>query len=201
MVHRGRLPLSAVLHRGGACDGVPGADAMDEPPPPARRLRLKPKEVAPLDTVARPGDGTAISVQLIHRENKLAADKRAGIETDPAAPHPGSAAIPLPPPRREEREMAPPAEPDPGRQIDVRDMLRGNAAANQALGELVAMPKRRTSRRRQDFAAILVLAGGAAALLLAFFRHDPEIVALGLFAIGFATAVVSWLIFGMMDRY
>ena len=49
---------------------------MDDEKPDTRHLVLKPKEVVPTDPPSRPGDGTAISVQLIHRQNRLAEEKR-----------------------------------------------------------------------------------------------------------------------------
>jgi hypothetical protein len=63
---------------------------MDDELPPKRRLSLKPREVEPVDKVARAGDGTAISVKLIHRENQLAAERPpASWQGDLMTPPPG----------------------------------------------------------------------------------------------------------------
>ena len=40
-----------------------------------RHLALKPKEIVPTDSRALPGDGTAISVRLIHKQNQVAEEK------------------------------------------------------------------------------------------------------------------------------
>src|ERR1017187_520604 len=48
---------------------------MDDENPDTRHLVLKPKEIVPMDRPSRPGDGTAISVQLMHRENVVAEAK------------------------------------------------------------------------------------------------------------------------------
>src|SRR5271163_844774 len=50
---------------------------MNDEKPSTKHLVLKPKEIVPLDSVARPGDGNAISVQLIHKQNELAEQKAA----------------------------------------------------------------------------------------------------------------------------
>ena len=47
----------------------------DDEDPPVRRFALKPKEITPTETAARPGDGTAISVELIHRQNRIAGER------------------------------------------------------------------------------------------------------------------------------
>ena len=44
----------------------------DDDIPSVRKLVLKPREVTRTDAVARPGDGTEISVPLIHRQNRIA---------------------------------------------------------------------------------------------------------------------------------
>jgi hypothetical protein len=177
---------------------------MDDETPPARRLTLKPKEVIPTDQIARPGDGTAISVQLMHRANKLADDKRAGIEPDMAAAHPGSvpqaASTPLQP---EPEAPAPAALPEtpPDEVIDVSDMLRANQLAANDREGLIAMPKPRRSRRRQDFALILGIGAAATGVLMVVFRADTQIVAMGMFAIVFLTVILAWVMFGVMDKY
>jgi hypothetical protein len=177
---------------------------MEDEKPPVRRLTLKPKEVIPTDQVARPGDGTAISVQLMHRENKLADDKREGVEPDSEAPYPGAAPSPAAVPFQPAPADAEPGEtpqPPADEPMEVGDMLRANQmAANEAEG-LIAMPPPRRSRRRQDFMVLLGLAAGATAVLMVVFRQDEQVMALGMFAIVFLTVILAWVMFGIMDKY
>jgi hypothetical protein len=182
---------------------------MDEEKPPVRRLTLKPKEIIPTETAARPGDGTAISVQLMHRENKQADDKRAGIAPDPGSPHPGSphpgstpqAAAP-PVPRLPEEPASEAAQEISGDGvIDVSDMLRANQLAANDREGLIAMPKPRRSRRRQDLMLILGLGASATVVLMVVFRSDAQIIGLGMFAIVFLTVILAWVMFGIMDKY
>lgn len=184
---------------------------MDDEQPPVRRLKLKAKEVDPIDKVARAGDGSAISVQLMHQVNKLADEKAAGRQPEVEAPHPGSAprptAIPFRPrnavPEREAPAGGPaPEEPVADESITVQEMLLTNRiAAQEAEPELIAMPKPQRVRRRQDFAFVLAGAGCATLLLLALFRHEKEMLALGFFGIAFTTILLGWIIFGAMDKY
>jgi hypothetical protein len=177
---------------------------MDEEKPPVRRLTLKPREVVPTDQAARSGDGTAISVQLMHRENKLADDKRAGMEPDMAAPHPGSPPETAPAaPVRGGETPAPAGLPEAQADgvIDVSDMLRANQLAANDREGLIEMPKPRRSRRRQDFALLLGIGAAATAVLLVVFRSDTQIVAMGIFAIAFLTVILAWVMFGVMDKY
>jgi hypothetical protein len=48
----------------------------DDDKPSGRKLVLKPREVTRTDPSARPGDGTEISVALIHRQNRIAEERR-----------------------------------------------------------------------------------------------------------------------------
>jgi hypothetical protein len=187
---------------------------MEEDPPQPRRLKLKAKEISPVDQVARAGDGTAISVQLMHKMNQLAAEKaaagaEAGTTYSGAAPRP--AAIPFGPTARTDapRKVA---EPDPGTElaevlepepenISVQDMLLANKLAAEERDKIVAMPPRRRSRRRQDFALILGVGAAATGTLMLVFRHDAQLIGLGMFAIVFLTVILAWIMFGVMDRY
>ena len=42
----------------------------DDATPPVRKLVLKPKEITPTDQVSRLGDGTEISIRLMHKQNE-----------------------------------------------------------------------------------------------------------------------------------
>jgi hypothetical protein len=169
---------------------------MDEEKPPARRLVLKPKDIVVTEVAARPGDGTAISVDLIHRQNQIAAARGklpASPENDPFAeasdlfrPKPAAA----PPSQGEEPE------------VSIPGMLLQNAeAVRETEPELIAMPKPRKSRRRRDFALVLACGATSAGVLGLVFRHDLQMVGLGMFVIVFSTVICAWIMYGVMDRY
>lgn len=153
---------------------------MDEEKPPARRLVLKPREVVPTEERSLPGDGTAISVGLIHSQNKVAEAKAAAaVRPDPE----------------------PEAAQDPDA-IKVHDMLRQNLmAAADPKSELIAMPARRGSRRNRDFALVMGVAIAAMGLLALVSRGDPRVMALALVGIGTLALVLAWIIYFVMDRY
>lgn len=169
---------------------------MDEEKPPVRRLVLKPKDVVPTEVAARPGDGTAISVDLIHRQNQIAAARGklpASPESDPFAeasdlfrPMPAAA----PPSQGEEPE------------VSIPGMLLQNAeAVKETEPELIAMPAPRKSRRRRDFALILACGAVSASILGLIFRHDLQMLGLGMFVIVFSIVICAWIMFAVMDRY
>jgi hypothetical protein len=178
---------------------------MDEEKPPVRRLVLKHREITPVDTVARTGDGTAISVQLIHQQNRLADERHAASAVGAAEPAPAPAGPPgvsspfkLP----EITPLDPPSPPGDADAITVAGMLnRNHAAAIDSGPELIAMPKPRASRRHRDFVFILGVATASVGTLLAVFRHDRQMVGLGLFGIVFLTVILAWIMYGVMDRY
>jgi hypothetical protein len=179
---------------------------MDEKDPPVRRLTLKPKEVSATDKPSRPGDGTAISVRLIHRENQLAEERRAGSDrgVPPAQPHDTGDAPGATSPFRatEVTPTDPPSHPgDPG-SISVHEILSQNRrAAVRTEPELIAMPAPRKSRRNRDFAVLLGAAVLSTGVVVAVFRRDAEIISLALFGIVFTAAILAWIIYGVMDRY
>jgi hypothetical protein len=169
---------------------------MDEEKPPVRRLVLKPKDVVPTEVPARPGDGTAISVDLIHRQNQIAAARGklpASPENDPFA----EASDLFRP-----KTAASPASQGEEPEVSVEGMLLRNAAAvKETEPELIAMPAPRKSRRRRDFALVLACGATSAAALAVVFRHDLEMLGLGMFIIVFSTAICAWIMYGVMDRY
>jgi hypothetical protein len=65
--------------------------------PSTKHLSLKPKEITPIDPRAVQGDGTAISVKLIHAQNRVAEEKakaRAATSTPfPASDQPAEPAL------------------------------------------------------------------------------------------------------------
>jgi hypothetical protein len=174
--------------------------AMDDEKPPVRRLMLKQREVVPVDTVAQTGDGTAMSVPLIHQMNALAAAKhdplagREPVPQDPAL----SPRFTLP----DITPLDPPSPPGDEDAITVAGMLnRNHVAAIDSGPELIAMPKPRKSKRHRDFVLILGLAAVSVGSLAAIFRHDRQVMALALFGIVFLTVILAWIMYGVMDRY
>ena len=153
---------------------------MDEEQQPPRRLTLKAKEIVPTDERSRPGDGTALSVELMHRMNE-AAEARAAARARP------------------EGELLGIPDPDA---IRVHDMLRHSLGAKASpKDELIAMPARRRSRRNRDFLLLLSCAGVAALVLGIVFRNNLPVVGLALAAIAMLVLVFAWILFGVMDRY
>jgi len=178
---------------------------MDDKDPPLRRFTLKPKEVVPTESPSRPGDGTAISVDLIHRENRIAEEKSAGGRWGrapvPPAPDvaPGGAA-PFKP--KEITPMDPPSQPGDESAISVHEMLRQNrVAADESTPELIALPPRRRSRRHRDFAVVLFAATVSIVVATVVFRHEPGMIALTWIGRGFATSILGWVLYGVMVRY
>jgi hypothetical protein len=174
---------------------------MDDPPPPKHRLALKPREVDPVDKVARTGDGTAISVQLIHKLNQQAADRKPGDTLQPPAAGEleGDPSIFR---QRTVEPLDPPSAAGDEEAISVQGMLhRNHSAAIDTGPELIAMPARRRSRRHRDFMLLLAAATLAIGVLGVVFRQDRQIVALALFGIVFTTVILAWVMYGIMDRY
>lgn len=162
---------------------------MDDEKPQVRRLTLKPKEIVQTETVARPGDGSAISVKLMHLENRNAE----------AQPRPE----PIPFKARNPAEDAQPDVPfvvETDDTISVHDILQENRLA-AAEPEIIAMPVHRRSRRNRDFMLIVGTAIAFTGILAFVFRENRELVGLGMFIIVFMTAVLAWIMYGVMDRY
>lgn len=179
---------------------------MDDPPPPKPRLVLKAREVEPVDTVARAGDGTAISVKLMHKVNQLAEQRPPGsLMGDPSAPPSVDDGLEGDPSVFRQKEITPtdpPAAAGDEEAISVSGMLqRNHAAAIDSGPELIAMPVRRRSRRHRDFMVLIVGALLSVGVLGIVFRDDKQMVALALFGIVFLTVILTWVMYGIMDRY
>jgi hypothetical protein len=152
---------------------------MDEETPPVRRLKLRPNEPLPTEERSLPGDGTAFSVSLAHHQNEIAEAKAAALPK-----------VEQPPP---------PEDPEA---IRIHDMLRQNLrAAQDPRSELIAMPERRRSRRNRDFLMLVGAALVADLVLSLIFRKDLRVIALAQAAIGTLTAMLAWIIYGVMDHY
>jgi hypothetical protein len=178
---------------------------MDEENPPVRRFQLKAKEVEPVDKVARPGDGTAISVRLMHLQNNLASDRKIQSPDDADRPAPAGEGAAGAPPIFRQRDFVPidpPAAAGDENAISVESiLLRNRAAAHEKESQLIAMPPRRRSRRHRDFVVVLLVAAGSGGILAAVFRDNMQIVGMALLGIVFLTVILAWVIYGIMDRY
>jgi hypothetical protein len=179
---------------------------MDDEKPDTRHLVLKPKEVELTEERSRPGDGTAISVQLIHRQNALAEEKAAREKRRgrgaPTAP--GGGPAPALPPVFKPREIVPtdlPATPGDEESISVPDILLENQIAEHGKGWWrVKGRKRRKSRRNRDF---LLIVGGldlAIAVLMRVMSNTMTTI-YGIAGITLITSTFAWIMFVVNDDY
>lgn len=179
---------------------------MDDEKPSTKHLALKPKEIVPTDSVARPGDGQAISVQLIHRENRLA-EQRAAERRRTQAPFPvspGAGAPPLSPVfrPREVVPLDPPSHAGDGEAIRVPDILLENriAEVESGWGRILHRKRRRISRRTRDY---LLVVGTLDLAILGFVGWSPNPVSFvyGIAAVTLLTSSAAWIMFVVMDEY
>jgi|CZKI01.1.fsa_nt_gi hypothetical protein len=178
----------------------------DDEDPPVRRFALKPKEITPTETAARPGDGTAISVELIHRQNEIAARRPSLRKGDdhPQSP-PGEMGAPggragFGPKEITPTEMA--ARPGDGTAISVELIHRQNRIAGERLGpEIIALPAKRRSKRTRDFILLVTVAGGLAGALVLQLPRTPGTLVMWLVLVIVAAMLLAWVMFGVMDDY
>jgi hypothetical protein len=178
---------------------------MDDEKPDTRHLVLKPKEIVPMDKVCRPGDGTAISVRLIHRENALAEAKSSGRKRRPPAPLADrpQAEPPLPPVFRpkEIEPLDPPSRAGDEDAISVPKILLENHVAElqSGLGR-VKRRKGRTSRRNRDF---FLLVGGLDLAIAVYIKVMSNSVSTiyGVAGITLVTSTFAWIMFVVNDDY
>jgi hypothetical protein len=178
---------------------------MDEEKPETRHLVLKPKEVVPIDAISRPGDGTTISVQLIHLQNRLAEEKSVGRER--AAPGQGAprtdAAPELPPvfKPKELTPMDPPAFAGDEEAISVPGILLENRIAEDKSGwGRIRHGKGRKSKRNRDF--VLVVGGFDLTIAVLMKVMANQITTIyGLSAILLVTTIFAWVMFVVNDDY
>ncbi len=178
----------------------------DDENPPVRRFVLKPKEITPTETPARPGDGTAISVQLMHRQNELAEErsslrKREGWPQSPPDAPVGPVGSPLLAPKEitptETRACA-----GDGTAISARLILQDNLAAAKKLNpEIVELPHRKMSRRTRDFFLLMAAVIIALAFFMQMLPRTMGTLIMGLVITGFAGVMFAWIMFGVMDDY
>jgi hypothetical protein len=178
---------------------------MEDEKPSTKHLVLKPREVTPTDRVSRPGDGTEISVQLIHRQNQLA-EERAARGTRGPFPDPepaGGSAPPLSPVFKPKEIVAvnQPARAGDEEAIAVPDILLENRIAEEESGwGRVKHRKKKFSRRTRDF---LVGVGtvDAAIILFMHWSLNPVSFIFGLSAVTLLTSWAAWIMFVVMDDY
>jgi hypothetical protein len=178
----------------------------DDETPPVRKLVLKAKDITPTDSAARVGDGTAISVRLMHKVNELA-EGGSGLRGTanpelgaPAAP-PGTAS-PSPFARKDIDLTDAPAQAADGTAISASLILKQNRMAEERHApELIAMPPRRRSKRARDFILMEALALLLVAALVLALPTTAGSFIFGLFLFVFVSATLAWIIFGVMDDY
>jgi len=178
---------------------------MDDEKPDTRHLVLKPKEIIPTDKASRPGDGTAISVQLIHRENALAEEKSSRRRRHERGPLSNRAeAAPALPPVFRPKEIAPldpPSKHGDEEAIHVPDILLENRISEErsGWGRIKRWNKRR-SKRNRDF---LLLVGGLDIAIATYIKVASSTVTTvyGIAAITLVTSMFAWIMFVVNDDY
>jgi hypothetical protein len=179
---------------------------MDDEKPSTKHLVLKPKEIVPTDNRSRPGDGQAISVQLIHRENVLA-EQRAAARMTSKAPFLAPAGVDAPPlsPIFKPKEIVPLDPPAPANDEDaikVPDILLENRMAEEesGWGRIYYRKGKRISRRTRDF---LIVVGSADLAIYAFVHWSFNAVSFiyGIAAATLLTSTAAWIMFAVMDDY
>ena len=177
---------------------------MEDEKPSTKHLVLKPKEITPIDKLSRPGDGTTISVQLIHEQNRIAEEKWA-IRNKTGAPFP----LPAEPepalhPAFKPKEIEtvnPMAHPDDEEAIHVSEILLENRIAEERSGwGRIKFWRRRKSKRTRDF-LVGVGAVDLAIGVMVFMQHDPVTLIYGISGITLVTSTTAWIMFFVMDDY
>lgn len=176
---------------------------MDDEIPSTKHLVLKPREVEPIDRLSRPGDGTAISVQLIHEQNRIAEEKAVHRKRE-------GTAFPVPPAEPElprgfkAKEIDPvnaPAHPGDSEAIRVPEILLQNRIAEERSGwGRITNWRKRKSRRIRDFLLIL---GFLDLPVIVLMRSQPNTI-MFVYGIAFVTMVTSisaWMLFFVLDDY
>jgi len=176
---------------------------MEDEIPSTKHLVLKPKEIVPVDGPARPGDGQALSVQLIHHQNRLAEEKAAHRRKEGAA-FPEHESGPALPPIFKPKEIDPvdaPSRPGDEEAIRVQELLLQNRIAEeQSDWKRFEARKKRRSKRTRDF---LLWVGSFDLAVLAYIAvmRDEVSTIFGLSVIALLTSMVAWIMFFVMDDY
>jgi len=173
--------------------------------PNTKHLVLKPKEVERTDKLARPGDGTEISVQLIHQQNQIG-DMKAAARKKTGDPFPASSNAPMPvlSSAFRHKEVAItdlPSHPEDEEAIRVHDILEENRVADDLSGwAKIKRWTKRKSRRDRDF---IIVVGGMNLGFLLVMRLLPSAVTLvyGISGMTLATVMIGWMMYMVMDDY
>lgn len=177
---------------------------MEDETPSTKHLRLKPKEVQLTDPPARPGDGNAMSVELIHHQNRVAEEK-AALRRKTGAPffEPKPEEAPLHPAfkPKEIEKVNTVAHPEDEEAIHVGEILLENRIAEEQSGwARLKVWKRRKSKRTRDFIVVV----GSIDLVVAFVMYltrDVITLVYGISAITLVTSFIGWMMFFVMDDY
>ena len=178
---------------------------MEDEKPSTKRLALKPRVMTPTDTVSRPGDGTAISVQLMHEQNRVGEQKAAQrkIKGDPFLP-PSDATEPALSPVFKPKDISltdQPSYPGDEEAVHVPDLLLENRIAEDlsGWGRIKSWTKRK-SKRDRDF---IFGVGGMDLAILIMMRVMPSqsTFVFGLSAITLFTTMAAWVMYMVMDDY
>lgn len=176
---------------------------MDETPS-TKHLVLKPKEVIPTDRLSRPGDGTALSVQLIHAQNRAAEEKhliRKRSNMPFVLPEGSEPALsPAFKPKTIDT-VNPIARPDDAEAIHVPEMLLENRIMDERSGwKRLRFWRRRKSKRTRDFILIVGSIDFAIVLSMRLMPSDVMLI-YGISGITLATTMIGWVMFFVMDDY
>lgn len=178
---------------------------MEDDTPPPRRFVLKPKEVVPTDQPARPGDGTEISVQLIHQQNQVAEQKKTRQWKLPEGPgQSGPITSSVGPHVLKPKDIDPvdkPARENEDEAIRVQQILLENRRAEEASGWGALKRRRaRRSRRNRDFFLIVVPFDIVVAIGMKLMPNMATYI-YGSAAIVLVTTVAAWVMYMVMDDY
>ncbi len=169
--------------------------------PKTGHLVLKPKEIVPMDPRSMPGDGSAISVQLIHQQNRLAEERsKKRVKKGLFLPSP-EPKLPAGFKAPEITPMDAPAAPGDPSIVSVPEMLLENRIAEERSGwGRIRHWRRRKSRRTRDF---ILLVGGTDLLVIILMRAMPGVVTMvyGLSALVLVTVCFGWIMFFVVDDY
>jgi hypothetical protein len=178
---------------------------MEPEKPSTRHLVLKHKEVVLTDERACHGDGTAISVQLMHEQNRVA-DQKAAARKKTGDPFPDSSAIaeePLAPVFKPKEIALTDPKPFSGDEeaIHIPEFLLENRIAEENSGwGRIKHWRRRRSRRDRDF---IVAVGGVDLAIIILMRVMPGegTLVFGLSGITLFTTMSAWIMYMVMDDY